>query len=54
MNQTTNYAWRCRCGKPIMNDSTGNPASKYYSVEYKEVYCSAECSLKAYQQRKNI
>lgn len=54
MNPMNNPTWRCHCGKPVMADLSGAPASKYYSVENKEVYCSVECGLNAYQLRKNL
>ena len=38
--------WECAvCGACVASDKEGDPASRYWNVERKEVYCSAQHSL---------
>lgn len=41
--------WECAVCKSSIGSDNGYPASKYWNLERKEVYCSAEHSLKAHQ-----
>jgi len=44
--------WECAVCGACITSNNGIPTSKYWSVERKEIYCSAEHSLQRHEQLK--